>query len=309
LFYNPQPTVEEPVAKDGTILGEQTGGKKIKNTSQDWKLITRFVRFFRRSKASVPIPTPPSTGTRFSDPFQTNNRIEEAGSINESANPNWWVNSGAWLIAANGVGKTVQGDLGTLDKWRLDYALSNPDDTDNGYHPQNIFRLVQRSNWKNITQQAYYRINQLNLSESVNRNGSNGLFLLNRYVDGNNLYYTGVRVDGAAVIKKKYKGVYYTLDYRSIFSGSAYDSDSNPNVLPMRTWIGLRSVVQTNPDGTVTIQLYLDRGRTGNWALVAQAVDNGAKYGGAVIKSAAHGGIRTDFMDVEFEDYQITENP
>ena len=39
------------------------------------------------------------------------------------------------------------------------------------------------------------------------------MLLFNRYQDGQTLYYGGVRVDGAAVIKKKLAGVYTTLAY------------------------------------------------------------------------------------------------
>lgn len=236
--------------------------------------------------------------------FNSVGTLKEASSIGISTSPYWWVNSGAYLLAANGVGKTVQGNLPELDPWRVLYNANNPTDTDNGYHPQNIFRLVTRSKWQNYQETVYMRITKDNLSTSPNRNASNGLLLFNRYVDGNNLYYTGIRVDGAVVIKKKKNSSYYTLAYKKVLPGT-YNRDTSPNLLPKNQWIGLRSEVINNPNGTVTIKFYTDIGRTGTWTLQAQATDNGSSYGGAAIKSSAYAGVRTDFMDVEFEDYKM----
>lgn len=252
-------------------------------------------------------PTPPATSaTSFSDNFATDYKVEETGALYESGNPNWWVNSGAWLISSVGTGKTIQGDLSVSDRWYVEYLKSNPVDTDNGLHPQNIFRLVQTNKWANLTQEGYFKIINDNLSTSPNRNASNGLLLFNRYQSGDNLYYTGVRVDGYAVIKKKINGVYYTMAYKRFIDGLAYNRDSNPNLLPKGSWLGLRSIVQSNTDGTVSIKLFVDNGRTGNRLLAAEAKDDGKSYGGAVILGEGYAGIRTDFMDVEFDDYQIT---
>ncbi len=255
-----------------------------------------------------PTETPPTpTLVSFADSFNKNINIQETGSINENGDTNWWVNSGAWMQEVGGYGQTLQGNLPLLDPWRLDYGLSNPEDTENGYQPQNIFRLVQRGMWKNFTQEAYFKILKMNFSDSSNRNASNGVLLFNRYVDGDNLYYTGVRVDGAAVIKKKINGTYYTMAYKQVFPGPTYNRDSVPNILPLNTWIGVRSVLQTNSNGTVTIELWLDNGRTGNWTLALSAIDDNTSYGKNVIASAGHAGIRTDFMDAQFDDYSIIE--
>jgi len=239
--------------------------------------------------------------------FSVNGTLSEAGSMDESSSSYWWLNSGGYFYLTNGIGETIQGDLPALNKWRVAYSISNPEDTDNGYHPQNIFRLVSRSKWQNFQQEAYLQIERDQLSSSPNRNASNGLLLFNRYQDSATLYYTGIRVDGYAVIKKKINGVYYTMAYNPIVTGVApYNRDANPNLLPKNIWIGLRSQVKTNSDGTVSVKLYMDRGKTGNWTLVAQATDNGKSYGGAPILNAGFGGIRTDFMDVQMDDYQMT---
>jgi hypothetical protein len=224
--------------------------------------------------------------------------------MGDSSSPYFWVNSGAQMRLANGRGMTIQGDLPEGHPWRAIYAAANPLDTDNGKHPQNIFRLVGRSRWQNSQQEAYFKIAKDNLSASPNRDGHNGLLLFNRYQDSQSLYYTGIRVDGSVVIKKKLNGTYTTLGMKKIFPGT-YNRMTNPNLLPHDTWIGLRSVVRTNANGSVTIQVYTDVSWKGIWTLALTAVDDGSS--GAPITAAGYGGIRTDFMDVIFDSYRETE--
>lgn len=245
----------------------------------------------------------------FYDNFDREYVLQETGSLNESKDSNFWLSSGGYLLSSNGVGSTVKGELSSLDKWRVAYYISNSTDTDNGYHPQNIFRLVEKNKWTNYTQEAYFNIQKNNLSDSPNRNASNGILFFDRYQDAFNLYYTGVRVDGYAVIKKKINGEYYTMSYEPFSENlTTYDRTKNPNQLGENTWIGLRSVLNNNADGTVSIKLYTDEGRKGKWKLAAEALDDGLKYGGPVIKKEGYTGIRTDFMDVLFDDYKIIKN-
>jgi len=236
--------------------------------------------------------------------FKESGTLEEAGSMNESRSPYWWLNSGGYMYIKDGVGKTVQGDLSRFSIWRLAYAKSNPTDTGEGFYPQNIFRLVTRSEWQDFSQEAYFKINKDNLSDSPNRNASNGLLLFSRYKDGNNLYYAGVRVDGSLVIKKKLHGDYFTLAIDKIIPGDEYDKQSNPNLLPKNTWIGLKSEVINGENDSVIIRLYTDIGRTGVWKLGIETVDDGKTFEKAVT-SKGYAGIRTDFMDVEFSGYKI----
>jgi hypothetical protein len=108
------------------------------------------------------------------------------------------------MYLANGVCSTVTGNLPTNNAWRQIYQSSDPIDTDSGYHPQNLFRLVTRSKWGgNISQQISVKTTALNQSVSLERNAWSGILLFNRYQDGNNLYYAGIRDDGHAVIKSK----------------------------------------------------------------------------------------------------------
>src|SRR3989344_2193628 len=245
--------------------------------------------------------TPAVVSSPFHYSFSSDGILQEAGSQQESSSPYWWLNSGAKLIISNGKGKTVQKELSPDDKWRLIYLSSNQIDTDNGYHPQNIFRLITRSKWQNSQEIAYFRITRDQLSLSPNRDAHNGLLLMSRYQDGNNLYYSGIRVDGNAIIKKKINGVYYTLASKKIFPG-VYDRTLNPSLLPKNTWIGLKAQVN-NTGGKVDIKLYMDKNRTGNWTLIAEAKDDG-RYGSPILNEG-YAGIRTDFMDVEFEDFKM----
>jgi hypothetical protein len=225
-----------------------------------------------------------------------------------SIDPFLWLTSGSALLINDGTGKTLQGELTSNDKKRLSYLITNPIDTDNGYHPQNVFRIVTRGkNLQNIRQEVSVKINHINASNSPNRNGSNGIHLFNHYIDQYNLYTAGVRVDGQAVIKKKLSGIYYTLSSKKIYSG-IYNRKNNPNLLPLGRWFGMRSDIITNEDGTVLIQLYLDRDNTGKWTLITTAFDDAITYGKA-ISEEGRAGIRTDFMDVEFDDYTITATP
>lgn len=246
-----------------------------------------------------------STAAVVSSPFRYtfnfDGILQEAESQQESSSPYWWLNSGARLIISNGTGKTIQNELSPNDKWRLIYLSSNPIDTDNGYHPQNLFRLITRSKWQNSQEIAYFRIIRDQLSSSPNRDAYNGLLLMSRYQDGNNLYYSGIRVDGNAIIKKKINGVYYTLASKKTFSGT-YNKLLNPNLLPKNTWIGLKIQIN-NTNGKVYIKLYMDKNRTGNWTLIAEAIDDG-KYGSPLLNEG-YAGIRTDFMDVEFDDFRM----
>ena len=251
---------------------------------------------------SVEANPPANVTSPFYYSFNSNGILYESGSESSSTSPYFWLNSGAKLIIQDGVGKTIQNELLSNDYWRLLYLNSNPTDTDNGYHPQNIFRLFTRSTWLNFQQTLYFKITKDELSPSPNRQGHNGLILLSRYLNSNNLYYVALRVDGYAVIKKKINGNYYTLTSRQVFPGT-YNRLTNPNLLPKNTWLGLRSQIKNNADGTVTIKFYLDNGMTNNWTLLTQITDN--NIGGPALRTGGSAGIRTDFMDVYLENYKL----
>ena len=251
---------------------------------------------------SVEANPPANVTSPFFYNFNSNGILYESGSESASTSPYFWLNSGAKLIIANEIGKTIQNELPINDYWRLLYFNSNPIDTDNGLHPQNIFRVLTRSKWQNVKQIMSFKITKDELSSSPNRDSHNGLLLMTRYIDSNNLYYAGLRVDGAAVIKKKINGNYYTLAYRNIFPGT-YNRLTNPNLLPKNTWIALKTETKNNLNGSVSIKLYMDNGLTGTWTLLLSATDSG--IGGSPITNEGYAGIRTDFMDVYFDNYWL----
>lgn len=142
------------------------------------------------------------------------------------------------------------------------------------------------------------------MSDSPERGGWSGILLFNRYVDGDNLYYAGIRTDGEAVIKKKKNGTYYTLASGQVYKGDAdYNRDTNPNLIPGKQWIGLRSVITNDVGGRVHIKVYVDKQDNGVWTLVAQATDDGVSYGDSAITQKGYAGLRSDYMDLEFDDY------
>lgn len=243
--------------------------------------------------------------------FNVPGTLHESARFEESTSPYWWLNSGGTLHISGGAGN-AQGALSPLDRWRLAYLRSSAQDTDQGYHPQNLLRLVTKAQGENVRTESHFKILADNFSASPNRNASNGLFLMLRYQDYQTLYYAGVRVDGTAVIKKKYKGVYYTMAQPRIFPGS-YVQGEHINLLPHGEWIGLRADTFTSADGSVRITLFMKREREAAWKKIAEALDSG-QYGRPAegvagtppIAKAGHLGLRTDFMDVQFRNFRAT---
>jgi hypothetical protein len=256
----------------------------------------------RTPTATITATSTPTEPPHFASGFGGEFSLEETDAMEKSASPDWWVNSGGWFLERGGVGSTWLGEAPQGSRWREAYRVSNPGDTDGGAHPQNLFRLITRTEWRSPTQQVYFRIADDHFSASPNRGRSNGVLLFSRYRDADDLYYAGLRVDGSAVIKKKSGGTYTTLAEAPWFPGT-YDRASSPNLIPHQTWIGLRTVMQVEGN-TVTILLYVDPDRSGFWVPVLQAEDSADSPPPA---HPGYGGIRTDFMDVEFDDYRVEE--
>lgn len=227
----------------------------------------------------------------------------------ENKDMDWWVNSGAYFNVFEKIGSTVQGNLPETDRFFGLYNKNNPVDTDGGMHPQNIFRLVTNQTWTDYTQTVHFKINKINLSESPNRNQSNGVLLFLRYGSGDFLYYAGIRVDGNAVIKKKNGGLseYSTMALKPFFDGNYnHDFPKSANLIPTNAWIAIRAEIKTNEDKSVSIKLWIDKDASGAWQLATEATDDGSQNG-APFLSAGYGGIRTDFMDVEFHSYKVKD--
>ncbi|MBI4094038.1 hypothetical protein HY417_03675 [Candidatus Kaiserbacteria bacterium] len=234
--------------------------------------------------------------------FNSDGALEESARMNESSSSYWWVNSGGRLLMGGGLGSTMLGNAPLLDRWRIAYSLSNPLDTDGGQHPQNLFRLVSRSMWQNVRVSAQFKILKDNWSESPNRNASNGLLLMMRYLDGDTLYYAGLRVDGMAVIKKKYRGSYYTMVQKKEYAGT-YAQGGKVNVLPHQEWLSLRGETMNSADGSVTLRLFMQQA-DGSWKKLLEARDSGQYGGTPPITAKGYLGIRTDFMDVAFDSFR-----
>lgn len=251
------------------------------------------------------LPPAPQATSSFIYTFDSPGILHETNSPDSSSSPYWWLDSGGKLLVHDGVGSTLQGSLTESDAWFSRYQASSSRDTDNGAHPQNLFRLVTKSRWNNVSLAVSFRILKDNFSTSPNRNESNGLLLMSRYQDrGDTIYYAGLRVDGHAVIKKKYQGTYYTMAETSVFRG-IYDRDKNTNLLPHNEWITLRMTTETTGD-IVRITLSIKEGE--NWTELLSAEDDGVKFSDTpTIVGESPVGIRTDFMDVEFDDIEIHE--
>lgn len=247
--------------------------------------------------AAAAVPSP------FIYNFSEDGILEEAGNPGESASPYWWLDSGGELRIENGVGKTVHEALPAFNTWRLRYALSSAEDTENGQYPQNLFRLLTRADWDNVRAEVSFKITADTLTNSPSRNESNGLLLMSRYQDGDTLYYMGLRVDGHAVIKKKYNDAYYTMAEKEIFPGE-YDRDTNPNLLPHHEWLHLRSETTTK-NNIVAIKLFLKREGEEEWSEILVATDEGQHENTPPIIGPNPLGIRTDFMDVEFDNFRL----
>ncbi len=241
--------------------------------------------------------------------FSWNGILEEAGIMSESSSPYFWINSGAKLIIENGSGKTVQKSLSQGDRWQSLYKTANPLDTGEGYFPQNIFRLVTRSSWKNLREELRFKIAKINMTDTPNRNGYSGLLLFSRYKDSQNLYYAGIRMDGKATIKKKINGAYYTMAEAKVFSAdSGYDKEANPNLIPGNKWMRIKMETKDLPDGSVSISLFLDKTDLGTYAQILSATDKPGLYGGTdTVKGPTYAGFRSDYMDLIFDDYKLTE--
>jgi len=235
--------------------------------------------------------------------------ISETGTPEESASPYFWLNSGGTLYLAGGIGSTIHGALPERSYWRTEYRATNPEDTENGRNPQNVFRLLTVAEWKNVEQEAYFRIDAYNVSRSTNQNESNGIFLMSRYQNADNLFYAGVRVDGAATIKRKLNGNYETLAYRPYLPGSPETYRIHQSLLPQQTWFGIRSTVSTDAQGRISIALFIDRDDQNHWEQLVETTDRISTGNAPLLFEPGRAGIRSDFMDLEIKDYRTREMP
>jgi hypothetical protein len=243
----------------------------------------------------------------FYDRFDRHGLIKEVHSMSESSDPNWWVGSGAYFYLNNGIASTIQGTLAKDDPFRLGYSSSKSSaDTDSGFRPQNIFRIVNRNIWSgDYTEEIYFkylRYNNVTTTAGKNLEATNGISLMINYQDEDNLYYVGLRADGFSQIKEKIDGEYSVNENQiRVFPGAykAYD-----NLIPHDRWIGLKALVEHKQDNSgknlIYIAMYVDKKGDGSWNYVTSFLDQDRIF------KEGHTGIRTDFMDVQFKNYRVT---
>jgi hypothetical protein len=245
----------------------------------------------------------------FSDRFDRYGLIREAHSMSESSDPNWWIGSGAYFYLDNGIASTIQGRLAEDDPFRLSYSSSKSDDTDFGFRPQNIFRIVNRNVWSgNYVEELYFRYSKYNNVTTADKNlgAQNGISLMINYQNEDNLYYVGLRADGYSGIKKKLGGEYSENENPvEVFPGMYKQHD---NLIPQDTWIGLRALVENKQNKfgkeLIYIAMYVDEKGDGSWKYVTSFLDQDKR-----IFKQGHTGIRADFMDVQFKNFQVNPQP
>lgn len=228
--------------------------------------------------------------------------LEETASPEESSSEKFWLNSGAYFYVFDGVGSTVTGSLEEGSKWQQAFWEYNPESTQGGFYPQNIFRLLTRDVWQNSQSTLEFVVHQNNLAKTPERNESNGVLLFMRYIDSDNLYYAGLRVDGHAVLKRKTFGEYETLAEVPVIEGT-YHSITNPNLLKLNSPYSIRSSIKNNSYGDPVVDFYYRENPSDAWHHVFSYLDMSEN----AIRATAHNGIRTDFMDVEFLRYEVKD--
>lgn len=254
--------------------------------------------------AIEPITNAPTSSPMLMYKFEQNGTLEEAPSMEQSSSPYFWLNSGGRLTIENGFGRTIQGALNRNDEWRALYYASNPIDTDNGARPQNLFRLITRSSWSSPEQTLRFNITKTNPTNTPNRGAWSGVFLMSHYQDNDHLYYAGIRFDGSAVIKKKCRGAYHTLASAPLFTSR----QSSQNAIPTDTWHEMRSVVYTDENDAVIVELWMRAPETKQWRLIVSAADNYQLNRTPILTGSSHVGIRTDYSDVTFDRYEVIEH-
>lgn len=236
--------------------------------------------------------------------FNNAGTLTETPSLAESSSPYLWLKSGALLPISGTTGTSLQGSLPTTSTWRTIYAKRDSGASDNGAHPQNLFRLMTKGTVANPAAQVYVNRVRDNLANTANRHGYNAESLITRYQDENNFYFASIRADGYAVIKKKTGGVYQTLVAKKIFSGT-WSATTNPDLIPLNNWIGMKFSVVPNASGNPVLSLYTDVGKTGLWTPALSVTDDPLKFG-SPITAPGLVGIQSDYADIALDDFRIT---
>jgi hypothetical protein len=235
--------------------------------------------------------------TSTSRPEEINQTLQETLRPEESVDENWWLILGGLMNIEDDSWSTIHGELKATDSLRKKYLRTNPLDTDNGYHPQNVFKLVSRKDSHHSIQEITFSIDKYNQSRSPNRNASSGVFIIENYKDIDNFYQIGLEIDGKAVIKKKINGIYSTLGEIQLWGeNDSYDNDSKPNLIPENQNVNFR-IEKNQTDNALSFKFFLKDGD--EWKLIQESIDT------KEILPPGKVGIRSDFMDLTIKDYLL----
>jgi len=149
--------------------------------------------------------------------------------------------------------------------------------------------LTRRDDFKSVSVSFDLLVRGLDVGSEAQQNPWDGVQLWLRYVSEDCHYYAAVsRRDNTLVIKKKASGTYFTL-------GPAV-----PYAVPFNSWQSVRATINDNPDGTVTIAVYLGD------ALLATVTDNGS-VGGPPIHQAGRVGLRADNCEFDVAHFVVED--
>jgi hypothetical protein len=157
-----------------------------------------------------------------------------------------------------------------------------------------VFRVTtQRADFRDVSV-SFSLLNQgLTTTARTPAVAWDGLHIFLRYQTEAHLYYASLnRRDNTVIIKKKIPGgpsnggTYYNL------------SPAIPFNVPYNAWQSVKATVKTNPNQSVTIQLF-QQGQ-----LLASATDTGA-IGGPPITAAGRVGIRGDNANLKFDNFLV----
>jgi hypothetical protein len=200
----------------------------------------------------------------------------------------WQLTSGS-LLSVGGHGWTGVPDDRAPDR----YSQSSTD--------SQVFRLnTARSDFGDVEQAVDVRINGFAGSRRFPALPWDGVVLWPRYVTEFHLYFAYLlRKDGRVAITKKCPG---RVSGGSVYNGGTYFDLTKERrfgpTIPGR-WYRLASSVQDNSDRSVTIRIFQ------NGRLAAQATDRGV--GCAPMRAPTKLGIRSDNVDANFGNYQVTQ--
>ena len=214
--------------------------------------------------------------------FPKDGSIERAASLEESTDPNFWLDSNQNL-------KFTDGITNASDK----------------------LSLVTKKEFGDSVQSVYFNVSSAN-DNLKERKAENMVGLYIRYVDERNYYAVGIGADGKVKIKKVSDGEEANLLFpqRQIFPGK-YDETKNPDLIP-NTDFGLKVQAINSDNGSVTISVSMDWGYD-EWSPVVTVIDSplsplfpdpNPNY----LFSRGHGGIISDYMNVSFRGYSIRES-